>query len=80
MNNDQHVYKSYVLQILCALTHTCTPASKKIIYYLFLAALGLHCCAVGFLLLSRGYTLVAVHGFLIGWPLLWSLGWRAQGL
>ena len=36
---------------------------KKIVVYLFLAVLGLHCCVWVFLVVeSRGYSLVVVHG------------------
>ena len=49
---------------------------------LFLAVLGLHCC-VGFFLVvvSGGYSLVAMHGFSLWWLLLlWSSGSKANGL
>jgi len=42
------------------------PIKKNIFTYLFLAVLGLHCCTnFSLVAVSRGYSLVAVHGLLI---------------
>ena len=42
------------------------PIKKKIFTYLFLAMLGLHCCTnFSLVAVSRGYSLVVVHGLLI---------------
>ena len=54
MDNDQHFYKSYVLQILCALALTCTPASKKV-YLLFVFG------STGSSLLHRGLSSVVAR-------------------
>ena len=70
---DFKKFQVFFLKVCCFFFNKCI--------YLFLAALGLHCCARAFSSCGeQGLLFVVIRGLLIGWLLLlWSTGSRHAG-